>query len=81
MYKNVFFLEKNLVTCHFICIFAADLASPNFCSTLIVHYCKDRVSQKNIDGIRRLCVLFVKTVEGKGRFLNVTCLCSQISQI
>ena len=35
----------------------------------------------NIDGIQRLRTPFVRTAEGKGRFLNVTCLCSQISQI
>ena len=32
------------------------------------------LSQTNIDGIRRLRTPFVRTAEGKGRFLNVTCL-------
>ena len=35
----------------------------------------------NIDGIRRLRAPFVRTAKGKGRFLNVTCLYTQISQI
>ena len=32
-------------------------------------------------GILRLSTPFVRTAEGKGRFLNVICLCCQISQI
>jgi hypothetical protein len=35
----------------------------------------------NIDGIQRLRTPFVRTAEGKGRFLNVTCLYTQISQV
>jgi hypothetical protein len=35
----------------------------------------------NIDGIQRLRTPLVGTAKGKGRFLNVICLCSQISQI
>ena len=31
----------------------------------------------NIDGIQRLRTPFVRTAEGKGRFLNVTCLFSR----
>ena len=36
--------------------------------------CEGRAGQTNIDGIRRLRTPLVRTAEGKGRFLNVTCL-------
>ena len=53
------------------CKFVADQVSHNVAGRV----------KTNIDGIQRLRTPFVRTVERKGRFLNVTCLCSQISQI
>ena len=42
---------------------------------------QDKGGSINIDGIQRPTMPFVGQAEGKGRFLNVTCLCCQTSQL
>ena len=61
---TVIFFEKVDGYLNFFRNFVADKAS---------HPLAGRV--KNIDGILTLSTPFVRTAEGKGRFLNVTCLC------